>query len=202
MKLYTVDLRDIDLNSDWQRFMSKARMDKINKYKQEKSRLASIGAEIALIKAVRDNIPDAEIPVSWEYLRNGKPRLLKYPKFFYNISHSGDYAICAVSDSEVGVDIQKIRKPDMRIAKRYFTEDEYHYICKDEKRNFFKIWTRKESILKASGFGITIPLNSVSVIEDTAVLDGKKYSLTEIAPPEIGYVLCICEEITDSTKSE
>lgn len=108
MKLYTVDLRDIDLNSDWRRFMSKARMDKINKYKQEKSKLASIGAEIALIKAVRDNIPDAEIPVSWEYLQNGKPRLLKYPNFFYNISHSGDYAICAVSDSEVGVDIQKI----------------------------------------------------------------------------------------------
>ena len=75
---------------------------------------------------MRDNIPNVEIPVSWEYLQNGKPRLLKYLNFFYNISHSGDYAICAVSDSEVGVDIQKIRKPDMRIAKRYFTEDEYN----------------------------------------------------------------------------
>ena len=182
--------------------MSSERMAKIDRLKPGKSKLASIGAELALIQAVKDNISGAEIPLRCGYMPGGKPYLLEYPDFFYNISHSGDYAVCAAADSPIGVDIQKLRKPDMRIAERRFTEDEYNYICKDEDRNFFRIWTRKESILKADGAGITIPLNSFSVMEDTVILNNREYRFTEAEPPEEGYALCICQEINYSMKSE
>lgn len=43
---------------------------------------------------------------SYEYGEQGKPQIVNFPKKF-NLSHSGDYVVCGVSDGEVGVDIQK-----------------------------------------------------------------------------------------------
>lgn len=42
---------------------------------------------------------------SYEYGEQGKPQIVNFPKKF-NLSHSGDYVVCGVSDGEVGVDIQ------------------------------------------------------------------------------------------------
>lgn len=98
----------------------------------------------------------------------GKPYLLNSLFFHYNISHSGNWVICAVDEYPVGVDIEKIRLIDLNIARRYFTRHEYESIIKEGKenqqKNFYNYWTAKESYLKYIGRGLSMPLDSFSVI--------------------------------------
>ncbi|TYR81432.1 4'-phosphopantetheinyl transferase superfamily protein [Priestia megaterium] len=96
----------------------------------------------------------------------GKPFLCHYPFFHYNVSHSGEWVVCAVHDKTVGVDIEEVRPFDVQMAKGLFTEEEYRDLLNEkEKRTsvFYDIWTLKESYIKAVGKGLSIPLNSFQV---------------------------------------
>ncbi len=92
------------------------------------------------------NIPNGEIV--FERGEWGKPRLWGHPDFHYNISHTRSAVMVAVSDSPVGADIEKIKKAELGIAKRYFAEQEQDYIAISEEgaaERFYEIWTRKEA---------------------------------------------------------
>lgn len=113
----------------------------------------------------------------------GKPFLCGFPSFHYNISHSGEYVVCAVHEEEVGVDIEKVGPFDLQLAMGLFTEEEYRDLLnakEDGIHAFYDIWTLKESYIKAIGKGLSIPLNSFNVkkhnhdcIQLTDVLIGK-----------------------------
>lgn len=108
-----------------------------------------------------------------KYSSHGKPYLASdNSNAKFNISHSGDWVVCCYSDSEVGIDIEKIRKINCdRIAKRFFSKQEYEFLknqCGESKtlKSFYTLWTLKESYIKALGVGLSIPLKSFSVIEN------------------------------------
>lgn len=184
IEVFTVDIRQIK-TVDFSQF-SDERKRKISQKKNIHSQLESIGAELALIKGIRHFYPEAPLPIAYKRNRHGKPFLCDYP-LYISISHSGDYAVCVVSDTEIGVDIQKIRKANFRIAQRYFTAEECEYISNDTLR-FFELWTKKESYLKAVGTGLTVPLNSFSTLEN-----GKNYEFINLIPPSSEYVMWLCK---------
>ena len=89
----------------------------------------------------------------------------------FNVAHSGDLAVFAVArDGVVGVDVEQIRPiPDLStLSQRYFSPRECgeinHLSGEEATRGFFKLWTRKEAWLKATGQGITGALNSIEVV--------------------------------------
>lgn len=88
--------------------------------------------------------------------KNEKP-YLKHHNVFFNISHSASYVICALSDYEVGCDVQKMEEYKPRIAQRFFSEKEQLLLEKSENRSedFTKLWALKESILKKDGTGVS-----------------------------------------------
>ena len=71
----------------------------------------------------------------------------------FSISHSGETVVCAVSETPVGVDVERIRKPPARVAQRYFTEAERAQLETDETE-FWRIWTGKEALCKLTGEGL------------------------------------------------
>ncbi len=87
---------------------------------------------------------------------NGKP-YLNGEKLYFNVSHSDKYVMCSVSEKEVGCDVQVMAKYNPRISERYFTESENIAIngCSDKEKAFFRLWTLKESIIKAKGMSIS-----------------------------------------------
>ncbi|MCM1541833.1 MAG: 4'-phosphopantetheinyl transferase superfamily protein [Blautia sp.] len=95
----------------------------------------------------------------YRYGNNGKPYLLDVPLQF-NISHSGDYVFCGVSEREIGVDIQKIQGDRaLRLARRFFADPERRALeaCGDgelRQKMFFRMWVRKEAYGKLTGEGI------------------------------------------------
>ena len=91
----------------------------------------------------------------------------------FNISHSGTKVMCAVSDHDIGCDVEQIVDIDMEIAKRFFFAEEYEALMKctcRESRNdlFFRYWTLKESFMKATGLGFELALDSFCIMLDSA----------------------------------
>ena len=91
-----------------------------------------------------------------EYSGNDKPVLINGKGLYFNISHSGDYVALALSDEEVGCDIQEIRPYSPRVAKRNYCEKETEFIenSLDKDESFIRLWALKESVLKFDGSGI------------------------------------------------
>ena len=106
---------------------------------------------------------------------HGKPYFESLVDFYFNVSHSGDLTAIAVSDQNIGIDAEKLRTPNLKVAKR-FCEDEYAYINKSPSPTaFFEIWTKKEAYLKYTGEGLHGRLNSFSVFKtDTPIKTFKK----------------------------
>ncbi len=94
------------------------------------------------------------------YGPNGKP-YLKTGELFFNLSDSHGQLVCAVSDQEIGVDIQKIcYRP--RVARKICTPAELKTIKNAE--DFTRIWVLKESFVKANGAGLAYGLQNVDTL--------------------------------------
>lgn len=128
--------------------------------------------------------------------RRGKPHLPDNEPF--NISHAGDYAVLALSTQPVGVDIEHFRPLDwQRIALRFFHPEERAFLARssEPERDFFRIWTLKESYLKAEGTGFSVSPASFAVlpVSETSAdfLAETDYRFTRVAfLPD--YALSVC----------
>ena len=97
-----------------------------------------------------------------EYTGNEKPVLRCVKDICFNISHSGDYVVLALSEDEVGCDIQEIRPYNPKVAVRNYCENERRFIEGSESKDdiFIRLWALKESILKFTGKGLSGGLSS------------------------------------------
>ena len=133
---------------------------------------------------------------------NKKPRLARYDNINFNISHSGTKVMCAVSENDIGCDVEQITDIDMEIAKRFFFAEEYRALksCpgKAEKNDlFFRYWTLKESFMKATGLGFMLALDDFCILpggDDISVrqsVDKREYHFREFFLND-GYRYAVC----------
>ena len=171
---------------------------------------------------VSERIQDSQripLPLQYRFGPHGKPEIVDFPMYF-SLSHSGDYVLCAVSDREVGADIQKLQAADFsKLASRFFTEAEYQALekCVDEaerQKLFFRLWTKKEAYGKLTGQGVAAILNrdvcftpdiDINEKSSRSFPEGKTVSecgkqpkgllpeWVEISAPE-GYAVAVCTE--------
>lgn len=138
---------------------------RILKCVNEADKKRSLMSELLIRKAASDRLCIPAKKVNISYNPYGKPYIDNERYFKFNISHSESYVVIAISKYRIGIDVEKNKKTDFTIAKRFFTENEYQYIksftTQSEKVNaFYMLWTLKESYVKALGKGLSIPLNS------------------------------------------
>jgi 4'-phosphopantetheinyl transferase len=104
--------------------------------------------------------------VSFTCNANGKPLLdgVTGARIAFNLSHSGDWGLFAIAlASSVGVDLEAIRADLVfePLAERFFSPAELGWLrsCPTGRlrRNFFRLWTRKEAWLKGKGGGFSEP---------------------------------------------
>ena len=174
------------------------RKEKILLYKLEQSRKQSLGAGLLLKWALKKHGAAVE---QLSYGANGKPEA---EGVFFNLSHSGQWAVCAIGDGPVGCDVEEIASVREGIAERFFTENEVQYLAQfeGERRNeeFFRLWTLKESYMKMTGEGMSLGLDRFefdmdgqpTVKRDGAICDChiKEYELP-------GYKLAVCAASAD-----
>lgn len=205
---YYIDVTQFDnetLFQDKLKLLSPYRQQKIALLKHAKDRNRSLGAGIALDHAL-ETYGLREKSVEYEFGEWGKPSLKYQPNVYFSLSHSGDYAICSIGDKAIGNDIELIKHGRLKVADRFFAKEEldWMYAVQDEEeitQRMFRIWTMKESFLKATGKGISLPLGDFAVIVDEDKdkirvkhsYNAKFYHMKEYADID-GYRVAVCCE--------
>ncbi len=105
-----------------------------------------------------------------------------------SISHSHNRCIAAISDSQIGADIEfNCADADrlIRLSERYFTKEETEYIKTQPCERFYEIWCAKESYIKYTGEGFSRTLSSFSVLD--AKLHFSCFNIDD-------YTVCVCSK--------
>ena len=181
--------------------VSECRRKKVERLQLRKSKNLCLGAGL-LINEGLSLFGLSEKDALLSFGENGKPYFSSHRNIFFNISHSGNMAACVFSDKEIGLDIEKVDVPDFKVAEKYFTENEKKYIQHHPSpvlRNqaFYKIWTLKESFVKATGKGLSVPFYDFEITVDKNIsisqtFTDKKYyfKVFEID----GLIVSVCSE--------
>ena len=162
------------------------RLNKINKLKDDTDKVASTSAELLLSFAAEeylfektslDNLISGKVregvtfrPVSWRKLtggylglpytvvegKNGKPEFKEEGAPFFNISHTDNVTVVAVSDRPVGIDIEGKRGIERYTVDKAFGSDDAEWIesaasTEEYDERCLRAWTLREAYLKMKG---------------------------------------------------
>ena len=203
VKLFRIDNRIFCDDALFEKYLNRvdeARRKKVNALLKREDKNASLAAGVILPAALEFCGFNGEIKLTVGEF--GKPYLSSPEGVFFNASHSGDYTLLALSSKEVGVDVQRAKPIDLKVAERFFTPEEYRSIESSEnpEESFFRIWTVKESYLKARGVGLKNQLASFGVVftQDGVILQGaedkEKWRIKEYKFPDGYFAACCAEE--------
>lgn len=87
----------------------------------------------------------------------GKPMLCGVENAHFNVSHSGEWVVCVTAKEPIGVDIEKIRPFNARVAEKICDEKAKMEILSAKNRDeaFCRYWTRQEAAAKYKGTGLS-----------------------------------------------
>ncbi len=160
MKWYKYDIRSLT-DEEYNKYfslMSPEKQQRVNKFRFADDKKRTVAGEMLARKTIAEWCSVDETDIVFYKNEHGKPYLKDLPCYF-NISHSGDFVVCAVSENEIGIDIEKLRPIDLKIARRVFTENEQKRLFSELKEQqqdiFFSLWTEKEAVLKCLGTGFS-----------------------------------------------
>lgn len=141
--------------------LPKERQKKILNAKQKQKRLQSLGAGLLLKRVFHRHgvsLDTLGVEVTGKPIADG---------ICFNLSHSANCVICAVSESHVGCDIEQIKEAPRQVGERAFSQKENECLRQfsgdSYNREFYRLWTRKESFLKMKGSGIRVPLRTLEM---------------------------------------
>ncbi|GEM_PF-6235992 len=150
--------------------VSAERQKKILKFKFVRERALSLGAGMLLDEGLRRFGCDAsrqKITIRTD--DHGKPYLVNGACFF-NVSHSHQKAMVILAQAEVGCDIERVAESNDAIVEALFAPNEkalYGRTPEGNKREiFYRIWTARESFLKAIGRGLVNPVPEFSTVSE------------------------------------
>lgn len=190
----------VDFRAEPERFMeelSAYRLERLERTKLPARRAAGLAAELLLIDSLK-TLGSLSLPMDIYTLPGGKPRLGQGPCF--SLSHSGELVFCALSETEVGCDVQKIpeSEPSLRLLERCLSPGERRLYRESENRQelFSVLWSLKESYAKMDGAGLgPLPPSEIDIRllgPGAAAVTGSGAMLWYRA--EGGYVFSLCSE--------
>lgn len=168
-----LDLNEKILAEFWQ-FLSEDEKARATRYKFEIHRKRFIAAKGILRILLARYLRVSPEEIAFGFGEHGKP-FIKNPKntgIFFNSSDSKNMAVYAITQQEIGVDIEFIREEIqvIELAERFFSQDEKTALAQFsgqmQLKAFFSCWARKEAFIKYLGKGLYQALNKFSVTID------------------------------------
>jgi 4'-phosphopantetheinyl transferase len=108
--------------------------------------------------------------IHFGYEAQGKPFLESEDNLFFNVSHTHGLALIGVvRGRRIGVDVERVNRETEveKLAERFFSESERRELRQlrgeEVRAAFFRVWTRKEAYIKATGEGLGLPLDQFDV---------------------------------------
>lgn len=185
-------LADPALFADAMSRVPESRKQKIASFRHAESQRLSLGVGLLLVLAlVEEGIDGRQARIAegqW-----GKPFLPDHPNLHFSLSHSGKWAMCALGNRPLGCDVEATGRGNEKLTKRFFHPEEQQALAMlapdtrpEWQREFARIWTRKESWLKADGRGLSLGMESFSVLADQPGIHYSEMSGTD------GYAFACC----------
>jgi 4'-phosphopantetheinyl transferase len=184
--------------------LSDYRKKKVSEKKQRQNQLQSLVGGILLQKLLADNYDLDEKSLLYQENNDGKAYINSDNNIFFNISHSEHLVACAVSENQIGIDIEKFRKINFDIAERFFHKDELAFLKsislkKEREEIFFHIWTQKEAYAKCVGKSLLSIIENFNSLEITAsqyLFNNHSFQFhNQLIGNDELYSLSICEQI-------
>ena len=164
-------------------------------------------AHALLVESVRYAIQSGKISGNFspetlqlQYHAYHKPYFVEHPELHFNLSHCDGLAVCLLSSTECGVDAECRRQVRPGILRKVFTSEEQQLVLgsSDPDLEFTKIWTLKESYVKAIGRGIAYPLHEIAFSKtSTEIVSNQEHAefyQTVLTDSELVISLCILDE--------
>ena len=174
------------------------RRRRLERLRYAPARESSLGAGLLWRYVMERHGVQPEEPV--RFLQAGKPVFAQRDDLHFSLSHSGPYAMCAISSDPIGVDVQQIKPIHMSVARRFhFRERDWLAEQPRDQQNhaFFRIWTRKEAWVKAVSQDQLLGLDQEDVMHG---LDGWQFEEYDLGDE---YVAAVCarqsEKLTEPT---
>ena len=212
MNIYIADVRAFADTQLFEAFLASVpvqRGEQIRKYRVTEDRMRGLGAGLLLEYGLRTRgytLLEAQSEyrkVTLEKGRYGKPYIADVDGLCFNLSHAGDYVAAVFGKQAVGIDVEQIRAVRKAFTRRFFTEEECAYLEQIKAQNeqdtkqinlaFTKMWTRKESYIKAVGEGMHLPLTDFCVLSDQTTRGDTYYWRTWEIFNE--YALSVCTKM-------
>ena len=163
MEIVKLFIVNIDLGLSHRHFLLKnineAQKEKALRFKNEKDQIRSMISSYLMNSLSKEELFFNEM---------GKPFYKNGP--FFNVSHSGKFVIMAVSNKEIGADVEENNNSDMSSLIKIFNEAEVKLI--KEHADFYYLWCAKESLIKCMGSSInkikevpSLPLNGLKTFK-------------------------------------
>ncbi len=162
--------------------LSADELSRASRFRFEKDERRFIGARGILRQILGAYLQKPPQTLQFQYSSNGKPILASTSgddSLQFNLSHSDDVVLYAFTrNRNIGIDLERIQADVEieQIANKFFAEAELKAIEKvpESKRNelFFQYWTRKEALIKATGEGLSFPIETL----DVSRVDGRVLS--------------------------
>lgn len=146
--------------------ISAERRQRLLQYARERDRVLGVFAELLarylLLSQAGLSSPE------FAHDARGKPYLPQFPELSLSLSHTELCVACACGEGRVGVDVQRRRPIDLRIAERFFSPEEARLVRESDTPDmvFYDIWTKKEAYVKLLGTGLATPFRSFDVSDE------------------------------------
>ncbi len=162
---------------------------------QDASKPEGILARALLRKMLSEETATAPAPWTFRRGQNGKPEALfngAPSPFAISLSHSGPYIACAIAKADaLGIDIEvhKDWRDLKNIAELAFGPEEQRMVAREGADAFYRIWTLREALAKATGQGLELAADGVDQFAMTVSADGglAKLSSERTAEWQMGY---------------
>lgn len=162
MKLYICDIRGL-LDLPGIELLDESRRNRVYRYRRLEDQARCLTAGL-MLRSVFGEDDVSCMTVS----QLGKPILPNGSCF--NLSHSGNKVVLLADERPVGVDVEYITPYSQSVAKKVFTATEQNWLgCQATDEAFFRLWTGKESIMKALGLGFHLPPESFEICPDAGI---------------------------------
>lgn len=127
--------------------------------------------------------------------RFNKPHISNAPCF--NISHSGNWVVCAVGweETAIGIDIEEVKQIEIENFDNLFTSNEWKFIKTSTSplEKFYSLWCAKEAVSKKYGKGLLSSFNKITIDGDFAMFNEELNHLTFMNKIP-GYKLAVASE--------
>jgi 4'-phosphopantetheinyl transferase len=204
MDIYAINIQDPVTGKQFDalsRLLDEGARTRLGRYYKKEDALRSLYGEILVRSLLAGRLGTGIKDLVFERTSFGKPYLPHSPGLHFNLTHSGDWACCAIDTMELGIDVEKMKEIDLNIADRFFSQREVHVLYgkpENERQScFYDFWTLKESYIKAVGRGLSIPLHSFSIVFDRGSIrvesetEPEHFSFRQYGFQE-GYKLALC----------